>query len=201
MQNNDTQKPEQADSKKVLFDNYNSFVQEFSKETDRAAVILGAAKLDILLSQILQRTLLPCVGHRDELLDNDAPLGTFGSRIQMCFRLGLIDSELTRALNLIRKIRNEFAHETSAVNLSSGSYRDRIRDLTAPMRGFDAFERFTNQSQFSHVSAAAKDFRAALALVCARLEGAVDTVQPFPTERVRGLIPNSWLREKEKKEK
>lgn len=49
------------------------FISEFVGETDRAAVILGAAKLDILLYQILQRFLLADVGTSDELLDGDVP--------------------------------------------------------------------------------------------------------------------------------
>src|SRR5207245_1162083 len=65
------------------------FAEEFAAESDRAAVILGAAKLDVWLLQILQARLLPCSSGRDELLEGDFPLGTFSARINMCYRLGI----------------------------------------------------------------------------------------------------------------
>lgn len=46
-----------------------SFIKEFLEESDRAAVVLGAAKIDILLHQILKKVLLPSPRGDDELLD------------------------------------------------------------------------------------------------------------------------------------
>src|SRR5262249_48186648 len=106
---------------------FRAFVADFSTESDRAAVIVGAAQLDNLLRQILERYLLPVAGSKDDLLDSDAGLGTFSARTHACFRLGLIDPDLTRALHLIRRIRNDFAHETSAKDLSAGAHADRIK--------------------------------------------------------------------------
>src|SRR5688572_21694479 len=85
------------------------FIDEFKSESDRAAVILGAAKLDLLLYQLIQGVLVPSTSKVDELLDGDSPLGTFSSRITIAHRLKLIDDNFCRALNLIRKIRNSFA--------------------------------------------------------------------------------------------
>ena len=84
-------------------EDFKLFAEEFGGETDRAAVILGAAKLDILLYHLIQKTLLPNTSSNDELLDGDAPISTFSSRINLAFRLGLIDPELTRALHLVKK--------------------------------------------------------------------------------------------------
>jgi len=52
---------------------YAAFVDDFARESDRAAVVLGAAKLDLQLYQILQKVLLPNPSATDELLDGDAP--------------------------------------------------------------------------------------------------------------------------------
>src|SRR5438270_10281747 len=41
-------------------------------------------------------------------------------------------SDTSRALHLIRRIRNSFAHEVSGAKLDSGPHRDRIRELAAP---------------------------------------------------------------------
>jgi len=102
------------------------FMEEFILESDRAAVILGAAKIDSLLAQVLDRYLLPCPSATDDLLEGDAPLGTFSSRIKACHRLGLIDDQFAKLLNTFRRLRNEFAHEVSAGTLASGSARDRV---------------------------------------------------------------------------
>jgi len=49
------------DEKNVSFstDEANAFMQDLREETDRAAVIIGAAKIDLLLYQLLQKYLLP----------------------------------------------------------------------------------------------------------------------------------------------
>jgi len=145
-----------------------SFANDLKNETDRAAVILGAVKLDQSLYQILHKVLKPSTARSDELLDGDNPLSTFSARIILCHRLGFIDDELCRALNLIRKIRNSFAHELSGISLSSGAHRDRIRELIAPLRDNGDF-RWLVDEIFSDCPGAAAEFRAAVALAAARL--------------------------------
>jgi hypothetical protein len=108
---------------------FSTFIKEFKDESDRAAVILGAAKLDILLYQLLKTSLRPSTSRSDELLDSDGPLATFNARIVFCHRLGLINDEFCRVLHLIRKIRNSFAHELGGISLDSGAHGDRIREL------------------------------------------------------------------------
>ena len=114
------------------YESYKAFAAELSVENDRSAVILGAARLDIGLRHLLEHVLAPNTSTRDELLDNDGPLSSFSARIQMSFRLGLITADFVRALNLVRKIRNDFAHEASGASLTSGAHHDRVRELSRP---------------------------------------------------------------------
>jgi len=88
------------------FRQFRSFNNEFKSESDRAAVVLGAALLDSLLHQLIDAYLLPKPkqNKEDELLEGSSPLATFSARIKMCYRLGLIDKEFLKALDLIRKI-------------------------------------------------------------------------------------------------
>lgn len=47
----------------------------------------------------------------DDLLEGfNAPLGTFAARIKLCYALGLLTDAQFKDLELVRKIRNEFAH-------------------------------------------------------------------------------------------
>lgn len=148
---------------------FNEFVADIRNESDRAAVILAAAKIDLVLYQILQKFLLPSTSSRDELLDGDAPLGTFSARINAVYRLGLIAADFARALHLLRRIRNSFAHEFSGISLNTGAHADRIRELVG---GFDqncAFKKIRHK-HFGVDATPAQSFRAAAAIMAARLE-------------------------------
>jgi hypothetical protein len=85
-----TESPSQTHGWKV----YKTFVEEFRSESDRAAVILGVAKLDVVMYQIIQQALLPSASSNDELLDGDTPLSTFSAKINFLYRLGIIDAGL-----------------------------------------------------------------------------------------------------------
>ncbi|MDR7335130.1 hypothetical protein [Roseateles asaccharophilus] len=108
----------------------NVFVKEFGRESDRAAVIVAASIFDSSLDSLLRQYLVPCSSSNDDLFDGtNAPLSTFSAKIAMAHRLGLITTKFCRNLHLIRRIRNEFAH-----NIHGGSFEDtavkaRVREL------------------------------------------------------------------------
>ena len=171
-----------------------AFVREFSNESDRAAVIVGAAKLDNLLYQLLQQFLLPVPSGNDELLDSEAALGTFSARINAAFRLGLIDSEYARALHLIRKIRNSFAHETSSNSLAVGSHRDRIRELVAPLTKFAQYDNLIENGHFGNSEGSSREFRVALAIACGGLILALRDLSQIVPQSTIHLISANWSR-------
>jgi len=86
------------------------FFAELQRETDRGLPLVAAALLDEKLLEALQSFM--CVGKAADrlLIDPNAPLGTFSSRIEACYSLGLIDQFEYQEISLIRKIRNAFAH-------------------------------------------------------------------------------------------
>lgn len=173
---------------------FNEFAKEFREESDRAAVILGAAKLDLMLYQILIKVLFPNASSNDDLFDGDAPLSTFSAKIHLCYRMGVIDSDLARSLHLIRKIRNSFAHEVAGCILDSGSHRDRVKELIAPFEIYDGFEEM-KKSGFGSQSSYSIYFRAALAIILLRLEGAFGKAKPID-KKPYTLIPPFWLEAK-----
>ena len=113
---------------------FQTFMGEFVTESDRAAVILGAAKGEFQLGQILETFLLPSTAATDDLLEGDAPLATFSAKIKVCHRLGLIDDTFVKVLNTFRKLRKGFAHEVTASSLAAGSARDRVFSMAEPFR-------------------------------------------------------------------
>jgi hypothetical protein len=65
----------------------------------------------------------------DNLLGRNGPLNTFSGRIAAANRLGLIGDQFAKSLDIIRDIRNEFAHQAGPRTLDLNSYRDRISNL------------------------------------------------------------------------
>ena len=173
----------------VLHD-FSNFVEEFKTETDRASVILGAAKLDTLLSQLLERFLLPSVSSNDELLEGDSPLSTFSARINICCRLGLIGSDFAKSLHLVRRIRNSFAHEIVGVSLQTGSHADRLKSLLLPLHSVKYFVEFRNK--YIGEPSPSSDFRACLALMAGRLEGILRNIDTICEKPYNKFILDLW---------
>lgn len=87
------------------------FLGEFNKETARGAALAAAAFLDDLLRDIINAFLLSNDSCRKLTEGFNAPLGTLSARIAACHAMGLISDQEARECELIRKVRNEFAHK------------------------------------------------------------------------------------------
>ncbi len=108
----------------------NVFNKEFNKESDRAAVILAASIFDNVLTELLKNHLVSNATTKDDLFDSaNAPLSTFSAKITMAHRLGLHSSTFTRDLHLIRKIRNEFAHNIHGCTFEDSRVKSRTLEL------------------------------------------------------------------------
>ena len=109
------------------------FLDEFQKESDRAAAVLGAAMLDELLCRLLAARFV--TEHlADQLLSGTRPLGTFSARITLAEAVGLISPEEARDLHTIRGIRNDFAHRLNGMSFDMPSVRDRCANLQGAHR-------------------------------------------------------------------
>ncbi len=97
------------------------------KEKGRGAVLVGAARVDTALEALLKAALAP-PSSRETLFQTDRPLGSFGARIALAQRLGLIDPAVEQALNALRKVRNAFAHSTAIATLSDPSHQQRLAE-------------------------------------------------------------------------
>jgi hypothetical protein len=188
--------PAQESARKVIFARVDEFKKNFSAESDRACVVLVAARLDELLHQALSAHLLPPPTRDDNLLDSDRALGTFSSRIDACYRLGLIDAEFCRALHLLRRIRNEFAHESSDSSLEKSPHRERILQLSAPVVHLGNFEELRTK-QFAKESHCRAMFSMCAWLLVIRLEKVVHEVRRIDSAPIT-LVPAAWMRQPNK---
>ncbi len=99
--------------------------------SDRAVAILGAALVDAQLRASLLRKFggKPYV---EKALEGREFLSSFSARITAARMLGLFSDRLAGDLAIVRKIRNDFAHEPWAISFSTPSIADRCKNLTVP---------------------------------------------------------------------
>jgi hypothetical protein len=108
-----------------------TFRREFRRESDRASVILAGAMIEKTLEMMIKAKLIPSLNKKqDELFDTPyAPLRNFKAMIELAYRIGLISSNLCRDLNIIRDIRNDFAHDIEGCSFKNRSVKQRIGEL------------------------------------------------------------------------
>ena len=103
------------------------------RERGRGAVLVGVARVDAALEALLKAALAPPRGS-ESLFHTDRPLGSFGAKIALAARLGLIDASVEQSLHHLRRVRNAFAHSTSEVRLADPPFSDRLRESVAQAR-------------------------------------------------------------------
>ena len=103
---------------------FGSFLAEFQNETDRAAAVLGAAYLDAALERLLNKV-MTSNPKATRLLNQQQPLGTFGARTLVAFAFGYLSEDELHDLEIIRKIRNAFAHRVHGLCFADSSISDR----------------------------------------------------------------------------
>ena len=112
-------------------DHWRRFMDMFAQESDRACVILSVSFLDELLTLSLKTKLVATHTSSDSLFDGaNAPFASFSSKIDLAYRLGLLSNRLSKDLHLVRKIRNDFAHNIDGCHFSDQKVHNRVRELT-----------------------------------------------------------------------
>ncbi len=105
------------------------FRRALSGESDRGCALFAASFLDYELENLLKRYLVEDNKIVKEVFSHGGALGTFSSRIDMAYLLGLINKKVYKDLGLIRKIRNDFGHKNECISFESQSIKDRCSQL------------------------------------------------------------------------
>ncbi len=91
-------------------------------ESTRGGVLLGAAILDDCLRKLLHNFMIASEKEVNKLLHN-GPLGTFSARCLAAYCLGLISIDEFHDIELIREVRNSFAHDLMEANLENSAIK------------------------------------------------------------------------------
>lgn len=113
------------------------------RESERAVVIIAAARLDAELEVLLKHLLIPHPGGTDPMFEGDRMLGTFSAKIAMAHRLGAIDNDFENALQILRRIRNDFAHDLDTESLASTRQKQRLAVMVRWVSHSETFVRLT----------------------------------------------------------
>lgn len=111
---------------------WGNFLEELQGISERASAIASGAMLENILGELLQSHMVDDAKVAEELLFNAyGPMAGFSARINIAYMLGLIGKQEQRKLNLIRKIRNAFAHEPDP-SFTDEAISNRCRELKLP---------------------------------------------------------------------
>jgi len=101
----------------------------FKKESDRALIILACSAIDVLLKRIIEKKFIAVSHKKEKLLGKTQPLSSFHSKIEIAYRIGVISENLKRDLNILRDMRNIYAHNLDDTTLEDKEMVDRINTI------------------------------------------------------------------------
>ena len=174
-----------------------SIALQMLEERGRGAVLVGVARVDAALEVLLKAALAPPSGS-ETLFLTDRPLGSFGARIALAQRLGLIDHQVERALHTLRRVRNAFAHSTAVASLGEASYQQPLGDCYLHAREnplWEPLERILDEQLQRNPSAGERrepdyflrDYILMITILVAFLEAAAQQLRPMRPPVVMGF--------------
>jgi hypothetical protein len=103
---------------------------ELTGTSDRAAAIVGASLIEVQLEQLLIRSMVKGTEAKP-LFEGFGPLSSFSAKIRIAECFGLLPPDICADADLIRKIRNEFAHTHKPTSFEAQKVMDWVLALRA----------------------------------------------------------------------
>lgn len=104
---------------------------EFYGESARAVILLSSSLTELGLETALKRILRPGK-ETDALFDFEAPLGSFSGKIKLCFAMRLFGTKTQHDFELIRQLRNGFAHSRHPLDFNTLPVAGMCKHLMLP---------------------------------------------------------------------
>lgn len=105
---------------------------DLTDESDRGAAIVGAALLeDALVTMLKERMSLDKMSQKQvkDIFDLSGPLSNFSSKISIAFAFGFIDKLTFNDLQIVRKIRNKFAHSMDGLSFDDEEVKSQVHNM------------------------------------------------------------------------
>jgi DNA-binding MltR family transcriptional regulator len=106
-------------------------IDSLKRESDRGAAVLAASLVENALGLFLERHCRQHVGSNaaKKLFDSNGPIATFSQRTLVATAFGLIEKADQEQLNLIREIRNHFAHHPLEASFNDAMVLEKTKQL------------------------------------------------------------------------
>jgi DNA-binding MltR family transcriptional regulator len=101
----------------------------FVNESDRGVALIATAWLDDVLEKLIRTGFRSEDKIADSVLKDTGGLSTFSARIKVAYLMGLLEKSAYLDLNIIRKIRNDFAHFRKPITFEDENISDRCTNL------------------------------------------------------------------------
>ncbi|QPZ89777.1 hypothetical protein AKL02_001995 [Thioclava electrotropha] len=92
------------------YERLHTFLNATKDESDRGRALVAASLVEEMLEEVLRGFFLETSATKKLFTDPNAPLSTFSAKASASRALGLISCQEYSDIDLIRKIRNAFAH-------------------------------------------------------------------------------------------
>jgi hypothetical protein len=111
-------------------EDWDQIIDELEGVSDRsAAILISAHAEDALSALIVSRFKVQCVADLEALYDRDGALSSFFSKIHLGYVMGLYDAETKGDLEVIRRVRNAFAHAPRPISFRTAEIIDECKKL------------------------------------------------------------------------
>ena len=138
--NNDDTKNQIA---QVLIDEqqWSSLSHELNLESDRGAAVLSAIWIEELLTRKFKNIFSK--GNSDarkRLYEFNGTFSSFSSKITAAYCLGWLDQDTYHDINLVRTIRNKFAHDLPGISLESAEMTNLMNRFKTPKKHYSDWD-------------------------------------------------------------
>jgi len=114
-----------------------AFSKSLKEESDRAKVIITVARIEYLFRLKLKKFYSYGSNKAHEkLFSANGPFATFSSKVNVAYCSGWIDSDVYHDIEILRKIRNIFAHRFENLTMNSPDIKKHIERFQVPHREF-----------------------------------------------------------------
>lgn len=120
---------ELPDSGSKALDVLNRFLRYLSDLDDRAMVLALGEFANVTLEELLIHYLGNTTDAKELIAGYNAPIGTFAARIRMANTLGMLHPDQYNDLQVLKRIRNAFAHDFSGISLNSPDIKSQCGKL------------------------------------------------------------------------
>lgn len=117
----------QKELKKII--EFKDFRISLLAESDRGSVLMAAAFIEDKITQLLETYMVQNKTIQKKIFDGNGALATFSSKIDISFLLGLIPKNIYNDLGILRKLRNDFAHNAKSITFQTDYIKDKCNTL------------------------------------------------------------------------